>query len=117
MGAGTAGLAAATLLARAGASVDVLERAPQPGPVGAGLLIQPTGISVLAQLGVLDRVLAGAARIDRVLGTTVGGKRFMDLAYHGEHGLGVHRGALFSALRDAAVAAGVRILPGAEVVD
>ena len=97
--------------------MDVLERAPQPGPVGAGLLIQPTGMSVLARLGVLDRVLAGAARIDRVVGTTVRGKRFMDLAYRDEHGLGVHRGALFAALRDAAVEAGVRVLPGAEVVD
>ena len=97
--------------------MDVLERAPQPGPVGAGLLIQPTGMSVLARLGVLDRVLAGAARIDRVVGTTVRGKRFMDLAYRDEHGLGVHRGALFSALHDAAVEAGVRILPGAGVVD
>lgn len=117
MGAGTAGLAVATLLARAGASVDVLERAPQPGPVGAGLLIQPTGMSVLARLGVLERVLAGAARIDRVVGTTVRGRRFMDLAYEGEHGLGVHRGALFSALREAAAEAGVRVLAGAEIVD
>ena len=67
---------------------------------------------MLARLGVLDRVLAGAARIDRVVGTTVGGKRFMDLAYRGEHGLGVHRGALFSALRDAAAAPACGSCPG-----
>ena len=100
VGAGTAGLAAATLLARAGDSVEVLERAPQPGPVGAGLLLQPTGQAVLARLGVLEEVIAGAARVDCVVGTTVGGKRFMDLRYPGEEfGLGVHRGALFTALR------------------
>jgi 2-polyprenyl-6-methoxyphenol hydroxylase-like FAD-dependent oxidoreductase len=116
VGAGTGGLAAAALLARAGASVEVLERAPEPGPVGAGLLLQPTGMRVLARLGVLERVRAGAARIDRIVGTNAHGRRFMDMAYAGEHGLGVHRGALFSALRDAALEAGVRIRPGTEVV-
>jgi 2-polyprenyl-6-methoxyphenol hydroxylase-like FAD-dependent oxidoreductase len=41
----------------------------------------------------------------------------MDLSYPGaEFGLGVHRGALFSALRGAAERAGVRLLAGAEVV-
>src|SRR5262245_42571068 len=112
VGAGTAGLAAAALLARAGDSVEVLERAPSPGPIGAGLLLQPTGIGVLARLGVLEEVRAGAARIERVVGTTIGGHRFMDLAYAGEHGLGVHRGALFTALLGAAERAGARVLPG-----
>ena len=61
VGAGTAGLAAAALFARAGHAVEVLERAPDPGPVGAGLLLQPTGMAVLERLGVLDEVRAGAA--------------------------------------------------------
>jgi 2-polyprenyl-6-methoxyphenol hydroxylase-like FAD-dependent oxidoreductase len=120
VGAGTAGLAAAALLAKAGHDVQVLERAPDPGPVGAGLLLQPTGISVLDRLGVLDEVTAGAARISEVVGTTVGGRRFMDLAYaglgEGVHGLGVHRGALFTALRGAAERAGAVLLPGVEIV-
>src|SRR3954451_6155756 len=117
VGAGTAGLGGAALLARAGDLVDVLERAPEPGPVGAGLLLQPTGIGVLERLGVLAEVRAGAARIERVVGTTVSGHRFMDLAYAGEHGLGVHRGALFAALLGAAQRAGARLRAGVEVVD
>jgi len=120
VGAGTAGLAAAALLARAGHHVEVLERAPSPGPVGAGLLLQPTGIAVLQRLGVLEEVTAGAAWVSEVHGTTVEGRRFMDLAYarlgEGVHGLGVHRGALFTALRGAAQRAGAGILPGVEVV-
>jgi len=120
VGAGTAGLAAAALLARAGDQVEILERAPDPGPVGAGLLLQPTGIAVLERLGILDEVSAGAARIDHVVGTTVGGRRFMDLSYaglgEGRHGLGVHRGALFAALCRAAKDAGAVLMPGVEVV-
>src|SRR3954468_20829104 len=87
VGAGTAGLATAALLARAGDEVEVLERAPSPGPVGAGLLLQPTGQAVLARLGVLDEVRAGAAVVERVVGTTVREKRFMDLRYADGHGL------------------------------
>src|SRR3954451_23374258 len=117
VGAGTAGLATAALLARAGDVVEILERAPSPGPVGAGLLLQPTGQAILARLGVLDEVLAGAARVERIVGTTIAGRRFMDLAYPGgQFGLGVHRGALFGALRGAAERAGANLRPGVDVV-
>ena len=44
VGYGTAGQAAALLLARDGHRVEVFERAPEPGPVGAGFLLQPTGL-------------------------------------------------------------------------
>src|SRR4051812_16432892 len=117
VGAGTAGLATAAFLAARGDSVTVLERAPSPGPVGAGLLLPPTGMTVLSRLGVLDEVVAGASVVSRVVGTTVGGRRFMDLAYPpGSSGLGVARGALFEALRGAATRAGAVLLPGAEIV-
>jgi 2-polyprenyl-6-methoxyphenol hydroxylase-like FAD-dependent oxidoreductase len=116
VGAGTAGLAAATFLTRAGDSVEVLERAPAPGPVGAGLLLQPTGQAVLQRLGVLEELRATSAVVERIVGTTLGGKRFMDLRYRDGHGLGVHRGALFTALRGAAERAGAVVLAGAEVV-
>ena len=44
VGYGTAGQALALLLSRDGHAVEVFERAPQLGPVGAGFLLQPTGL-------------------------------------------------------------------------
>ena len=50
-GAGIGGLAAATLLARAGHSVRVFDQFDAPKPIGSGLMLQKTGLAVLAQLG------------------------------------------------------------------
>lgn len=56
-GAGVAGLTAALLLARGGHSVTILERAPVLEEVGAGLQLSPNATSILAQAGVLDRLM------------------------------------------------------------
>jgi 2-polyprenyl-6-methoxyphenol hydroxylase-like FAD-dependent oxidoreductase len=55
-GGGVAGMTTALLLARAGASVTLLERVTEPSAVGAGILLQPNGLAVLAGLG-LDQAL------------------------------------------------------------
>ena len=51
IGAGTAGLATAALLAQQGHAITLIERAPALEPVGAGLLLQPAGLSVLHRMG------------------------------------------------------------------
>ncbi len=104
VGCGTAGPAAALFLARAGHKVTVYERVAEPGPVGAGILLQPTGQAVLARLGLLERVRARAAPVERLLCQRVSGRPVVDLHY-GEIGsavgLGIHRGVLFQALFEA----------------
>jgi len=52
VGAGTAGLAAAIALARAGHDVTVFEKHAALEPLGAGVLIQPQGVAALDMLGV-----------------------------------------------------------------
>lgn len=106
IGCGTAGAAVAILLARAGHDVRVLERVKKPGPVGAGIMVQPTGQAVLARLGLLESIVARGARIDRLWFRTHTGRTLVDLHYARVNrewfGIGLHRGVLFEALYNAA---------------
>jgi 2-polyprenyl-6-methoxyphenol hydroxylase-like FAD-dependent oxidoreductase len=101
-GAGTTGLAAAAFLKRAGHDVRIFERFDAPRPLGAGILLQPTGLACLARLGLDCEAVALGARIDGIEGKTAGGRSVLDMAYGdlAPHyfGLGIHRGALFSVL-------------------
>lgn len=119
VGAGTAGAAAATLLARAGHTVTILERVPDPRPVGAGITLQPTGQAALARLGVLGEILAAGARIDRLTCVRRGRRVLVDLPYADIDarlfGLGIHRGVLFETLVASAREAGARIECGVYV--
>ncbi|MEM7227636.1 MAG: NAD(P)/FAD-dependent oxidoreductase [Planctomycetota bacterium] len=102
VGGGTAGQAFAILCARQGHDVTVFEQAPQFGPVGAGLLIQPTGLSILRRLGVATELLDLGSPIHRLYGTTHRGRNVLSLAYRDLdprlHGLGVRRSALNAVL-------------------
>jgi 2-polyprenyl-6-methoxyphenol hydroxylase-like FAD-dependent oxidoreductase len=114
-GCGPAGIAAALLLQRDGHRVTIFERFDVPRPVGSGLMIQPTGAAVLHELGLGEHVRRAGARIDRLVGQTgASGRTVLNVRYsalgsHAGHGLGIHRASLFSALFDAARAAGVPI--------
>ncbi len=101
-GAGTTGLAAACFLARSGHDVSIFERFDAPRPLGAGILLQPTGLACLGALGLDGAAISLGARIDAIKGETVRGRRVLDMAYAdlapGYFGLGIHRGALFALL-------------------
>lgn len=51
VGYGAAGQAASLFLSDQGHALSVFEQASSPGPVGAGFLLQPTGLRVLSRLG------------------------------------------------------------------
>jgi 2-polyprenyl-6-methoxyphenol hydroxylase-like FAD-dependent oxidoreductase len=105
VGYGAAGQAAALFLSAKGHALSVFEQAAEPGPVGAGFLLQPTGLGVLARLGLHDNALAVGQRIERLQGCTHRGRCVMDMQY-ADHatecfGLGMTRGSLFTLMRDA----------------
>ena len=116
VGAGTAGAAAGTLLARAGHDVTVFERVADPGPIGAGITIQPTGQAALARLGLLPEIAARGARIDRLHIDRANGRALIDLPYADVdptlYGIGTHRGNLFSSLFATLGASGARVRCG-----
>lgn len=119
-GCGIGGLATALLLARGGERVVLFERFDTPQPIGSGLMIQPTGLAVLAQLGLAERVRREGARVDRLFGKA-GRRVVLDVAYAAmsggdRFGIGIHRASLFSVLYDAVIAQGIDIRTGQTVV-
>ncbi|MFC3323960.1 FAD-dependent oxidoreductase [Mesorhizobium cantuariense] len=119
-GAGPAGLAMALYLKRAGHRVTVFERFDEPKPVGSGLILQPTGLTVLADLGLLDDILALGSRIDRLHGADAStGRTVLHVRYDaqrgGRFGLAVHRAALFGVLFRAARREAIAIETGVEI--
>jgi len=113
IGAGTCGLASALFLARDGHSVTIFERFETPQPVGAGLMLQPTGLACLACLGLDEAVIGQSRIIHRLAGETIHGRKVFDLGYSDlakqAFGLGVHRATLFGTLYEAVRNADVAI--------
>ena len=114
VGAGFAGCSAALNLAQRGIPVTLLEATSTPGPVGQGIGLQPVGLSALHQMqqpGLLEDVLAHGARVNGIRTWSLRGDEpsvVLDVEYARfdprMFGLGVGRGALFSALYERACA-------------
>lgn len=121
-GCGVAGLACATLLRRQGANVVLFDKLEKPQPLGSGIILQPVGLCVLDEIGVGDAIRALGSPILRLFGRAEPhGNVVLDVRYAARGkdapcGLGVHRGALFQVLYDAALEAGAEIESGRDVV-
>jgi 2-polyprenyl-6-methoxyphenol hydroxylase-like FAD-dependent oxidoreductase len=118
VGAGTAGLCLAALLGKRH-RVTVFERTPQPSPVGAGVLLQPSGLQVLQDMGLLEQIQALGAPIERLYGTLKNGWPVMDMRYEAwranSFGLGTSRHALTSVLLERALQEGAQVQGDTEV--
>ena len=105
VGMGTGGLASAIFIQRLGHHVTIFEKTSQndlESPVGAGLGIQPIGLTVLKRLGILNDILSHGAKIEHLHSLTREGKTVLDLKYADFndklYGIGLHRDALFTSL-------------------
>lgn len=121
VGAGTTGLALAGFLKAAGHEVELFERFDTPRPLGAGLLLQPSGLAVLARLGLDETLIALSSPVHSLYGETQRGTVIYDLDYRwlAPHlfGLGTHRASLFQVLYDHVTALGVSVHTGCDAIE
>lgn len=122
VGTGTVGSATALFLARQGHRVTIYEKVKEPGTAGAGIMLQPSGMAVLRQLGLEQQVVSKGDRIDRLEVERADGRRLMELRYEslqaGLFGVGLHRGVLFHELFEAVKREpGITVRTGLDIED
>ena len=119
IGSGSAGPVAASLLARQGHQVTVFEKAPSRLPIGAGFMLQPSGMEVIRQLGCYDQVIQQTQRIESLFCKTARGKVLLDLSYKDVSeelfGCGTQRAVFLDILLHQCELDGVKMLWGHEV--
>jgi geranylgeranyl reductase family protein len=111
-GAGPAGAVAATLLARGGARVLMVDRARFPRAKLCGDTINPGTLALLRRLDLAACVEPRALRVDGMIVTGDRGVEVRGAYPPGVHGLAIVRRELDAALAGAAAASGVRFEDG-----
>ncbi len=121
VGGGPAGAVTGLLLARRGWEVELVDRARFPRSKACGECLNPGGVALLAELGLMESVLATSPAVMDGWDLALPGKgswrppargRFRG----GDRALGVCRATFDAALLEEARAAGVRIREGVRVV-
>lgn len=118
VGGGPAGSVTATLLARRGWSVTVLDRSRFPRPKACGECLNPGAVAVLARLGLLERLLPLSPAVLEGWEVRAGGRSARASFPAGGRaptGLGLPRSVLDASLLDAAREAGARVEEGVSV--
>lgn len=97
--------------------MTVFDQFTAPAPVGSGLMVQPAGLAVLAELGLDEALIARASQVRRLFGRSAPrGAVVLDVRYpRGYRGLAVQRASLFDLLLRAAREAGASLVPGTRV--
>lgn len=112
VGAGPAGAVAATVLARAGARVQMIDRAHFPRPKLCGDTLNPGALADLRRLGLAHTADVRGLRLDGMRVTGEGGVTIESAYPAPAHGRALTRSDFDTSLVEAAVAAGVRFTPG-----
>jgi menaquinone-9 beta-reductase len=111
VGSGPAGSIAATVLARGGARVALVDKAKFPRDKACGDLVGPRGVQLLSDLGI---AVTGALKVDDMIVVGPTARRVRLPCYPGRtypgHGFALRRVDFDAALRNAAVDAGAEAL-------
>ncbi len=103
-----------------GHDVSLFERFEAPQPLGSGIILQPTGLTVLNALGLGQEILKRGHVINTMCGISMPtGKRVLNVDYsslgHGMHGLAVHRAALFEVLYARVIELNLPVMTNTEI--
>jgi 2-polyprenyl-6-methoxyphenol hydroxylase-like FAD-dependent oxidoreductase len=122
VGGGIAGLATAAGLARAGIACEIVEKAEQWGPVGAGIVLGVNAMSVMRGLGLADQAEALGTRLRRSALTDQSGRELAVTDFsllEKEFGpvVALHRAELHDVLRGGAASVPVTLGASVERID
>lgn len=122
VGGGIAGLATAAGLSRAGIACEVVERAEQWAPVGAGIVLSVNAMSVMRRLGIADSIadvgmMLGRGAITDAQGNELGVTDFEALREEFGPTIALHRAALHSVLLEAADDVPISLATSVETID
>jgi flavin-dependent dehydrogenase len=112
VGAGPAGCVAATVLARAGVRVRLVDRSHFPRPKLCGDTLNPGSLALLRRLGLAGGAEAIGVPVDGMLVTGEGGVSIQGRYPRGLHGLTLSRSDLDWSLLQASIRAGAQFEPG-----
>ncbi|KTD35367.1 NAD dependent epimerase/dehydratase [Legionella moravica] len=119
IGCGIAGPAAALFLKKLNADVTVFDKVENLKPVGAGFLLQPAGLDVLNQLGIVRSLISRGAPISGLYGRNHKNKVVLDLHYADlvphHSGLGIHRAVLYEELFKKMTELNIKIINPCEI--
>ncbi len=121
IGAGIAGLTAASLFKQQGHNVTIFEKHSESLPVGAGLVLQQTGLAVLANLNLDIMTIEKGAIINRFLGKNSKGHTVYDLLHENLSpnffSVGIHRHTITKLLREKANFLNIPFIKSFETLD
>ena len=122
IGSGSAGAATALFLHKQkDIDVTLVEREAKPRPVGAGFMLQLTGLQVLDKLGLREQVQQLGHDIHYIYGSNNRGKKILNLNFQkvNKHfsGVGIHRGVFFSLMHQKLQQQNIPIITNCEVID
>ena len=119
VGSGPCGSGAALFLTKKGHQVTVFERQANPKPIGAGFMLQPTGMLMLQKLGLLQKIAERATPINRLYGVNENNKNVLDLRFNDlkkfKYSLGIHRGLIFKVLHDELSNQNIKVETGQQI--
>ena len=120
-GCGIAGTAVGHLLAQAGHEITIFEQATECRPIGAGIMLQPSGQAVLDRLGIKQAIADRSAPLDGLEAKLASGRPLIRLKYAALDpdccAWGVHRGLLFDHLMRLCRSSGVTIETSSLIVE